>query len=71
MKRSQTIQIEDLQNLLSKGSIEEMSQEQIQNISGGGFNIHIDIDPHHDPHCPPEDKHPDYDPCYPCPPDKH
>jgi hypothetical protein len=69
MKRSQTIQIEDLQNLLAKGSIEEISQEQIQNISGGGgINIKVNFDPHYDPHCPPEDKHPDYDPC---PPDKH
>jgi hypothetical protein len=36
MKRSHTIKIEDLQNPLSKGSIEEISQEQLKKINGGG-----------------------------------
>ncbi|MEN9518820.1 MAG: hypothetical protein RLZZ381_1408 [Cyanobacteriota bacterium] len=35
MKRSHTIKIEDLQNPLLEGSIEEISQEQAKKINGG------------------------------------
>ncbi|MEY2832634.1 MAG: hypothetical protein RLZZ574_1892 [Cyanobacteriota bacterium] len=35
MKRSHTIKIEDLQNSLLEGSIEEISQEQAKKIAGG------------------------------------
>jgi hypothetical protein len=35
MKRSHTIKIEDLQNPLLEGSIEEISQEQVKKIKGG------------------------------------
>jgi hypothetical protein len=35
MKRSHTIKIEDLQNSLSEGLIQEISQEQAQKIAGG------------------------------------
>jgi hypothetical protein len=35
MKRSYTIKIEDLQNSLSEGSIEEISQKQAKKINGG------------------------------------
>jgi hypothetical protein len=35
MKRSHTIKIEDLQNSISEGSIEEISQEQMRKITGG------------------------------------
>lgn len=36
MKRSHTIKIKDLQNSISEGSIEEISQEQAKKINGGG-----------------------------------
>jgi hypothetical protein len=35
MKHSHTIKIEDLQNSLSEGSIEEISQKQAEKITGG------------------------------------
>jgi hypothetical protein len=65
MKRSHTIKIKDLQNSISEGSIEEISQEQIQKISGGGINVH------EAPPYPPKDKHPDYVECPPYPRDEH
>jgi hypothetical protein len=37
MKRSHTIKIEDLQNSIEEGSIEEISQEQAKKINGGFF----------------------------------
>jgi hypothetical protein len=46
MKRSHTIKIEDLQNPLLEGSIEEISQEQAKKINGGVFPAAC---------CPPEE----------------
>jgi hypothetical protein len=37
MKRSHTIKIEDLQNSLSEGSIQEINQEQAKKINGGRY----------------------------------
>ncbi len=53
MKRSHTIKIEDLQNPLSEGSIEEISQEQVKKIKGGSDILNFKAAPYF---CPPDTK---------------
>jgi hypothetical protein len=50
MKRSHTIKIEDLQNSLLEGSIQEISQEQAKEIKGGSDILNLKAAPYH---CPP------------------